>query len=58
MGRDVPRYWSKCLLKLSNEDKNLRSVEVEKHRSMPEGKSQQFRIADEGLVEPGEKEFF
>ncbi len=52
VGRDVPRYWSKCLLKLSNEDKNLRKIEIEKHRSLPEGKSMQFQITDEGLVEP------
>ncbi|MFB6217512.1 MAG: DNA repair and recombination protein RadB [Candidatus Aenigmatarchaeota archaeon] len=58
VGRDVPRYWSKCLLKLSNEDKNLRRIEVEKHRSLPEGKSTRFQITDDGLVEPDEKGLF
>lgn len=58
VGRDVPRYWSKCLLKLSNRDKNLREIEVEKHRSMPEGKSAVFQITDSGLEEPDEKGLF
>lgn len=56
VGRDVPRYWSKCLLKLSNADKNVREMEIEKHRSMPEGKSIKFKISDEGLVEADEGE--
>lgn len=58
VGRDVPRYWSKCLLKLSYEDKNLRKVEVEKHRSLPEAKSRRFKIANEGLIEPDKKGLF
>lgn len=58
VGRDVPRYWSKALLKLSYEDKNLRKIEVEKHRSLPEGKARQFQIANEGLVEPEKKGLF
>ncbi len=58
VGRDVPRYWSKCLLKLSNADKNLREIEVEKHRSLPEGKKVRFRIENEGLTEPDEKGLF
>ena len=51
VGRDVPRYWSKCLLKLSNLDNGVRKAEIEKHRSIPEGKSTKFKIANEGLVE-------
>ncbi len=58
VGRDVPRYWSKCLVKLENDTKNLRKIEVEKHRSLPEGKSTRFQIVDEGLVEPDEKGLF
>ncbi len=58
VGRDVPRYWSKCLLKLSNADKNLREIEVEKHRSLPEGKKARFQIKNEGLTEPDEKGLF
>lgn len=55
VGRDVPRYWSKCLLKLSNSDQTVREVEIEKHRSMPEGKSMKFQITDDGLKEAEEK---
>jgi len=51
VGRDVPRYWSKCLLKLSDLGNSVRKAEIEKHRSLPEGRSQKFSIADEGLVE-------
>jgi len=58
VGRDVPRYWSKCLLRLDYEDKNLRKAEVEKHRSLPEGKAQRFKIVDEGLKEPDKKGLF
>lgn len=49
VGRDVPRYWSKCLLKLSYEDQSLRKIEIEKHRSRPEGMSKKFKIVNEGL---------
>ncbi|MFB6145886.1 MAG: DNA repair and recombination protein RadB, partial [Candidatus Nanohaloarchaea archaeon] len=39
VGRDVPRYWSKCLVKLSIIDTGVRKAEIEKHRSLPEGRS-------------------
>ncbi len=58
VGRDVPRYWSKCLLKLSYEDKSLRKIEVEKHRSLPEGKAQRFKIVNDGLKKPDKKGLF
>jgi DNA repair protein RadB len=58
VGRDVPKYWSKCLLKLSNEGKNRRKMEISKHRSMPEGKKIQFKITDDGLEEPDEQGLF
>ncbi|MFB6213991.1 MAG: DNA repair and recombination protein RadB [Candidatus Nanohaloarchaea archaeon] len=58
VGRDVPRYWSKCLVKLSHDDKSLRTIEIEKHRSLPEGKKKRFQIVDSGLVEPDEKGLF
>ncbi len=47
VGRDVPRYWSKCLLKLKNNGK--RSIVVSKHRSLPENRSKTFKITDKGL---------
>ena len=58
VGRDVPRYWSKCLLKLSEQGQSVRKAEIEKHRSMPEGKSRQFKIANDGLVKPDKKGLF
>lgn len=58
VGRDVPRYWSKCLLKLSNVDNGIRKAEIEKHRSIPEGKSTKFKIVNAGLVEADETGLF
>ncbi|MFT4893204.1 MAG: DNA repair protein RadB [Candidatus Nanohaloarchaea archaeon] len=58
VGRDVPRYWSKCLLKLFTMDNALREIEIEKHRSMPEGKSAQFKITDSGLESVKNKGLF
>lgn len=58
VGRDVPRYWSKCLLKLSTMDTAIREMEIEKHRSMPEGKSAQFKITDNGLESVKNKGLF
>ena len=58
VGRDVPKYWSKCLIKLSDKGKNLRQMQISKHRSLPEGKKIQFEITDNGLVEPDKKGLF
>ncbi|MFB6158299.1 MAG: DNA repair and recombination protein RadB [Candidatus Nanohalobium sp.] len=58
VGRDVPKYWSKCLLKLSTKGKNRRQIEISKHRSLPEGKKMQFKITDNGLEEPEETGLF
>lgn len=58
VGRDVPKYWSKCLIKLSDKGKNLRQMEISKHRSLPEGKKIQFEITDNGLEEPDKKGLF
>ncbi|MFB6144459.1 MAG: DNA repair and recombination protein RadB [Candidatus Nanohaloarchaea archaeon] len=58
VGRDVPRYWSKCLLKLSSLDNGVRKAEIEKHRSIPEGKAVKFKIANRGLVEADETGLF
>ncbi|WEL19107.1 DNA repair and recombination protein RadB [Candidatus Nanohalococcus occultus] len=58
VGKDVPRYWSKCLLQLENDEKSLRTVAIEKHRSLPEGKTRRFQIVDDGLVEPEKKGLF
>lgn len=58
VGRDVPRYWSKCLLKLSKVDQSVRKIEIEKHRSMPEGKAKQFKITNDGLQKTEKKGLF
>jgi DNA repair protein RadB len=58
VGRDVPRYWSKCLLQLYNEKNGVRKIEIEKHRSMPEGKSAQFKITNSGLDTVDKKGLF
>jgi len=58
VGRDVPRYWSKCLVKLSNHSKNVRKAEIEKHRSLPQGRAEKFEIANEGLLKPKKKGLF
>lgn len=58
VGRDVPRYWCKCLLKLEREGNSLRKAVIEKHRSLPEGKAVRFQIADKGVVETEEKGLF
>lgn len=49
VGRDVPKYWSKCLIKLS--EKGSRKMEISKHRSMPRGRSRKFSITNDGIVE-------
>ncbi len=56
VGRDVPKYWSKCLLKLS--DGKSREIEVSKHRSLPRGLSKQFSITNDGIVEAKKKGLF
>ncbi|MFB6182630.1 MAG: DNA repair and recombination protein RadB [Candidatus Nanohaloarchaea archaeon] len=49
VGRDVPKYWSKCLLKISKKENKIREIEVDKHRSIKEGEKTQFKITEEGL---------
>jgi len=58
VGRDVPKYWSKCLIKLSNKDKNVRKLEISKHRSMPEGRNTRFKITNQGLESVDEDGLF
>lgn len=58
VGRDVPKYWSKCLIKLSNSEKNVRKLEISKHRSMPEGRSTTFKITNQGLESVDEDGLF
>jgi len=56
VGRDVPKYWSKCLIKLS--ENSSRKMEISKHRSLPRGRSRNFSITGEGIVEEKEGGLF
>ncbi|MCJ7429357.1 MAG: DNA repair and recombination protein RadB [Candidatus Nanohaloarchaeota archaeon QJJ-5] len=55
VGRDVPTYWSKCLLKLEENGSDRRMV-VEKHRSRPEGLAAVFSITEHGIEGNGDTE--
>ena len=48
-GRDVVKYWSKCLVELKKVDDNKRLVILRKHRSLPEGKKAEFEITGTGI---------
>jgi DNA repair protein RadB len=56
VGRDVPKYWSKCLLKM--EENSGRKIKISKHRSLPKGRSRTFKITDEGIQEGEESGLF
>lgn len=58
VGRDVPRYWSKCLVQLSQSGKGVRTAEIAKHRSIAEGEKISFRITDDGIVQDEESGLF
>ncbi|QKQ98699.1 DNA repair and recombination protein RadB [Candidatus Nanohaloarchaea archaeon] len=58
VGRDVPKYWSKALLQLSEKSDGTRKIKVAKHRSIPEGRSTQFDITNDGLETPENKGLF
>jgi len=51
VGGDILKYWSKCLIELSN-DKGKRTVKLIKHRSLPE-KTLSFQITNEGIRKKG-----
>ncbi len=48
-GRDVVKYWSKCLLELKKVDDNRRLAILRKHRSLPEGKKVEIEITEKGI---------
>ena len=58
VGRDVPKYWSKCLVQLSQSGDGVRTAEIAKHRSIAEGEKVRFKITDDGLEEDGEGGLF
>ena len=58
VGRDVPKYWSKCLVQLSQNGDGVRTAEIAKHRSIAEGKKVSFKITDDGLEQDNESGLF
>lgn len=58
VGRDVPKYWSKALLKLTQKTNGTRKIKIAKHRSIAEGRSTQFEITNDGLSTPDNKGLF
>lgn len=50
VGGDVLRYASKCHIEVTKE-KGVRKAILHKHRSLPEGKSVDFKIVDRGIVD-------
>jgi DNA repair protein RadB len=48
-GRDIVKYWSKCLVELKKTDDNRRVAILRKHRSLPEGKKIEFEITSNGI---------
>lgn len=48
-GRDVVKYWSKCLVEIKKVDDNRRLAILRKHRSLPEGRKAEFEITSSGI---------
>jgi DNA repair protein RadB len=48
-GRDVVKYWSKCLIEIKKSDENRRIAIIRKHRSQPEGKKVEFELTATGI---------
>ncbi|HIE41057.1 MAG TPA: DNA repair and recombination protein RadB [Candidatus Aenigmarchaeota archaeon] len=51
-GRDIVKYWSKCLVELKKLDNNKRIAILRKHRSLPEEKKLEFQITENGIEKP------
>jgi len=49
VGRDIPKYSSKCLVFLEKLNSGRRRATLVKHRHMPEGTSVEFEITKEGI---------
>jgi len=55
VGRDIPKYFSKCLVFLEKIGTGKRKATLMKHRSRPEGLSAEFEIRNEGLFDTSKK---
>jgi DNA repair protein RadB len=57
--RTIARYWSKTLIELKRlEGENVRLAVLRKHRSMPEGKTVEFEITQDGMKHVGKFSIF
>jgi DNA repair protein RadB len=57
--RAIAKYWSKTLIELKRtEGENQRLAILRKHRSLPEGKTIEFEITQNGLKEKGKFSIF
>ncbi len=57
VGRDIPKYSSKCMILLEKKDYGIRKATLIKHRYMPEGTNIELKITNKGL-EPSESRKF
>lgn len=55
VGRDIPKYFSKCLVFLEKIGTGRRKATLMKHRSRPEGISAEFEIQNGGLFDTSKK---
>ncbi|MBS3136700.1 DNA repair and recombination protein RadB [Candidatus Woesearchaeota archaeon] len=51
VGGDILKYSSKCLISLKSLARNKRKAVIISHRSIPEGKEEDFAIINEGIIE-------
>jgi DNA repair protein RadB len=57
--RTIAKYWSKTLIELRRlEKENQRVAILRKHRSLPEGRTIEFEITNEGLKQVGKFSIF
>ncbi len=49
VGGDIIKYGSKCIIVLRKEDDNYRTLVLQKHRSIKEGKTLKFNIVEKGM---------
>ncbi len=57
VGRDIPKYSSKCMILLEKKNFNERRATLMKHRYMPEGVSIDLKITNKGLEPAGSRKF-
>ena len=55
VSKDVSKYWSKCLIELMKLERGKRIAILRKHRSLGEGRSVEFLITENGIVETKKK---